>query len=261
MLYLHGVPSCRREQLLFPEAVLSDLGLRVISIDRPGWGSTDPLRGDRVARSSDALDVADHLGIDTFSLMAVSSGGSYAVVRAATSPERVERVVLVGGQMPYDDDDAISTLVPDQLALLPALRQGRNERLVAGIDAYRNELLAAPFTVLEPTLATFSDPERALVHAPWFRAALEDEIREGLRASVEGLVEDLLTWPKPFEVDLSDVRCPVRAIHGTIDDWEPLSNLRRFLPAFRDAQLFTVDGGNHLAPMVHPYVTLSLLTG
>ena len=34
---------------------------------------------------------------------------------------------------------------------------------------------------------------------------------------------------KPFEFSLDAVQCPVIAVHGTMDDWEPLSNLRRIL--------------------------------
>jgi pimeloyl-ACP methyl ester carboxylesterase len=38
VVYLHGMPGCRREQRIFPDSVLERLCLRVLSIDRPEWG-------------------------------------------------------------------------------------------------------------------------------------------------------------------------------------------------------------------------------
>jgi len=91
VLYLHGQPGSRREQLLIPAEVLERFGVRLISVDRPGYGNTDPLPGDRLARSSDVLTVCDALQIDSFPLVAVSAGGSYALALAGSAPDRVER--------------------------------------------------------------------------------------------------------------------------------------------------------------------------
>lgn len=260
VLYLHGMPGSRLEQCLFPDRALARVGVRLISVDRPGWGLTDPLSGDRVARSRDVLAVADHLGIERFPLMAVSAGGSYAVALAATAPSRVARLLLVSAQMPYDDEAAIASLQPDQLALVPAMRLGRVPVVVDGITAYRAEVLEDPVGRFWPSFATLSPAERALVDTTPGREMLIDDIVEGLRASAEGLIEDLLSWPRPLEVDPADIRCPVIAIHGTADDWEPLPNLRRILRQVPSAHLWLCEGTNHFGPLLYPLATLALAT-
>lgn len=83
-------------------------------------------------------------------------------------------------------------------------------------------------------------------------------MQEGVRARVDGALDDLLTWPTPFEVDLASVRCPVVAFHGTADDWEPLTNLRRILGGLSDGQLITAEGLNHFAPELYPELVLAL---
>jgi len=119
VMYLHGFPGSRLEQCLFPYEALERVGVRLISVDRPGWGLTDPLAGDRVARARDVLHVADHLGIDQFPLMAISAGGGYGVALAATAPTRIARLVLVSAQAaPYDDPATITRMQPGQLASL-----------------------------------------------------------------------------------------------------------------------------------------------
>lgn len=75
-----------------------------------------------------------------------------------------------------------------------------------------------------------------------------DDVTEGVRARVDGLLDDFLTRPRPFDRDPHLVRCPVRAVHGTSDDWEPLRNLKRMLAEIPDAQLVALDGLNHLGP-------------
>jgi pimeloyl-ACP methyl ester carboxylesterase len=258
VLYLHGMPGSRGEQRVFPDEVLADVGVRIISVDRPGWGDTDPRPGDRPTRARDALDVADALGLERFVAMGLSSGGSYALTLGAVAPDRVERVVLACGQMPYDDEDAVQDLIPEQLALLPVLGKGRSGLVDQLMTAWCESLLADPLGVLEQSVGSFSEEELALLAEPWWRDVLTEEIRAGCRAGIEGAVDDLLAWPTPFEVDLADVRCPVRAIHGTADDWEPIANLRRILSQIPQAQLIEVEGMSHLAPEVHARTTLSL---
>lgn len=259
VLYLHGMPGSRLEQLLFTDAALAHAGLRMISVDRPGWGLTDPLPGDRVARGQDVPAVADHLGIGRFAVVAVSSGGSYAVALAATAVDRVSRLLLVSAQMPYDDDDAIASLRPDQAVLLPVARHGRRPALVDGCAAYRTQLLEDPIGRLAAPFDTLTPAERAFIDDPAIRDLLVADATEGVRASSEGVIDDLLAWPYPFEVDPARVRCPTIAIHGTEDDWEPLANLQRILPRIPGAELWLCHGRNHFGPLLHRRALLALL--
>jgi pimeloyl-ACP methyl ester carboxylesterase len=258
VVYLHGMPGSRREQCLFPDESLNRFGIRLVSFDRPGWGETDPLRGSRPERCRDLLDACDALGLDSFAVLAVSAGGTYALTLAAIAPDRVEAVVLAAAQMPYDDEASIQTLVPDQLALVPFLRLGPTKEVIEGAKTYRRHVLRDPVAALEPSLATFSERERALIAEPSFREILSDEMAEGLRLRVDGLLDDLLLWPLPFEVDVTTIACPVRAFHGTADDREPLTNLRRILGRLRGAEMLTAEGMNHLAPQLYPDLVMSL---
>jgi pimeloyl-ACP methyl ester carboxylesterase len=259
VLYVHGWPGSRLEQALIPTSVLDRFRVRLISVDRPGYGNTDPLAGPRSARIRDVLHVADALGVDRFPVIGVSCGGANVLTLAAIAPERVTRVLAVSGQMPYDDDEAIATLAPDQLAELPLFRRGRTPELERACEAERASWHGDPIAWLEGALDTFSEAERRLVAEPWFRDALAADVTEALRPGSEGIVEDSLLCVQPFDVDVSAVRCPVLAVHGTADDWEPLPNLRRTLGTIEDVTLFLVDGANHLGPFRYPDLLLSLV--
>ncbi|WP_168582805.1 alpha/beta fold hydrolase [Gephyromycinifex aptenodytis] len=74
----------------FARSTRQQLGLRVISIERNGFGQSafDPALGydDYV---SEVRSVLDHLDVDEFVIMAISGGGAYAAHLAAAMPERV----------------------------------------------------------------------------------------------------------------------------------------------------------------------------
>jgi pimeloyl-ACP methyl ester carboxylesterase len=255
VMYLHGSPGSRREQDLIPGEVLVRFGVRLVSIDRPGYGETDPLAGDRVVRSADVISLCDELGIERCPIIAVSAGGSYALTVAAMAGDRIERVVLCCAQMPYDDEQAIQTVVPNKLGLIPLLRAGRSDQLLAGIGAFRDRLLADPAGGLKEISTLTAQEERWLELR---HTVFADDVATGLARSAEGVVDDLLAWPNPFEIDPSRVRCPVRAVHGSIDVGEPLSNLQRVLALLPDTQLFLLDGLSHVGPLMYPDLLISL---
>lgn len=260
ILYLHGCPGSRLEQLLIPLEVLCRFRARLISVDRPGYGNTDRLSGERSARVHDVLSVCDALGIDRFPAMGVSAGGSNVLTMAANAPDRVTRVVSVSGQMPYDDDDAITTLDAGQARELTALRAGRTAALDKRYARWRSSLLENPLGLFGP-LATFSDRERAWFSQEGIKGVVLADIPEGVRPGWEGLLDDGLACVKPFDVDVTSIRCPVRAVHGSADDWEPLPNLVRVLEQISDTQLFVLDGLNHFGPLLYPDLLVSLALG
>jgi pimeloyl-ACP methyl ester carboxylesterase len=65
----------------------------------------------------------------------------------------------------------------------------------------------------------------------------------------------------PLEFELSDVRCPVRAIHGTIDDLEPYANLERAAERLTDCAIVALPGRGHFGPFLWPDSIFGLLSG
>ncbi len=87
VLWCHGGPGSRLEpQALAANA--SKAGLRLIGIDRPGYGRSTPQPGRTIGSwTPQALAVADRLGIERFAVVGVSTGGAYALALAANAPQ------------------------------------------------------------------------------------------------------------------------------------------------------------------------------
>src|SRR5258708_7816370 len=93
VLWCHGGPGSRLEPVHL-DASAAAAGVRIVGVDRPGYGLSTPLPGRTVSGwASDALAVADHLGMSEFVTVGVSTGGAYALAVAALAPGRVRGVV------------------------------------------------------------------------------------------------------------------------------------------------------------------------
>ncbi|MGY0018746.1 alpha/beta fold hydrolase [Streptomyces sp. YJ-C3] len=126
VLYIGGTGTSARAVHMtdFFRTTRQDLGLRMISVERNGFGDTDydPALG-KADFAADALDVLDRLGVKDFKVVAISGGGPYAAELAASAPGRVSALHLAAALPPYGtkpaycglSDDALAAAVKDQI--------------------------------------------------------------------------------------------------------------------------------------------------
>ena len=113
LIFIHGNYSSRRwflNQLHDPPE-----GWRLIAIDMPNFGESDPLPGEITiqAYADYVLAFADALGLTEFALLGHSLGGSVAQTIAVTVPERVTHMILLGSAGPaghYTSDEHLGLL-------------------------------------------------------------------------------------------------------------------------------------------------------
>lgn len=77
IIFVHGFDSCRHDVLPVSQELLEELGVCLISYDRPGYGESDP-DPSKTERSNalDMEDLADQLGLgDKFYVIGFSMGG------------------------------------------------------------------------------------------------------------------------------------------------------------------------------------------
>jgi len=102
VFHFHGSGGSRLER---PAnlSILTDLGIRYISIDRPGHGDSSPKQGRELLDwPEDVACIADYLAIDKFHVLGWSAGGPHALVCAYKMPERVISGAIVSGLGPAD---------------------------------------------------------------------------------------------------------------------------------------------------------------
>jgi pimeloyl-ACP methyl ester carboxylesterase len=176
--------------------------------------------------------VVDSVGLDTFPLIGLSQGGAVAVAYAVRHPDRVERLVLVGGYARGRLARAETAEEREEAALdLQVGRVGwrRDD------PAYR-QVFAAQFLPDEPreTWDAFNALQRATT-------------------STENVVRFLDTFAN---LDVSgiagQVRCPTLVLHARRDRRVPTRQARELAALIPDSTLHLLDSGNHILTATEP---------
>jgi pimeloyl-ACP methyl ester carboxylesterase len=101
VFFFHRMPGSR----FFRPADVSTtrLGVRLICVDRPGYGESTFQPGRRILNwPQDIAHLANSLGIQQFYLAGHSGGGPYALACAFALPKRVIAVTVLSGAGPID---------------------------------------------------------------------------------------------------------------------------------------------------------------
>src|SRR5262245_62083412 len=240
VIWCHGGPGCRLEPACSAEAA-SRAGLRLIGIDRPGYGRSTPQPGRTIGGwVDDALTVADELGLEQFATVGISTGGAYALAVAAKSPRVIGAVACCAvtdmrwaeGKAMMPANERIWSAPSREAALEIADEMlGAGGANLAGIEAM-------PLAPSDRKL--FADPA-------WKRcwgACVPEMVAQGAVGFADDRIADGGGW---HTFDVRRIECPVVVLHGTSDTFAPVAlahYTQRIVPG---ASLDTRDGLGHFS--------------
>jgi len=215
VFYFHGFPGSRLEASMGQEAARR-IGVRLIAVERPGFGWSDHLPGRLITDwPDDVLDLARALGLTRFAVLGVSAGGPYAAACAARIPDHLTAAGIVSGLAPT---------TPQLLReLLPFNRAGLRLALRApGVLAAAAPLVqlvtgsAAGFLV--GNLArSVAEPDRALLQGSPLGVVLARSFEEAVRHGAAGMVREAILFARPWGEWLSSIGLDVWLWHGERD--------------------------------------------
>jgi pimeloyl-ACP methyl ester carboxylesterase len=258
VLLCHGLADSRLAAE-FLEPAARELGLCLITPDRPGTGRTDRRRLSQLADwADDAATVLDVLGVDSAAFLGVSGGGPFAAACAARIPARVRSLMLV---------------CPLGLPEWPTEGMAQGERLslalatrVPAFGGWCMSLLAAlarrgPDIFLWLTATNQPDVDvRALQQADMRETFLTCYL-EAFRRGGWGVAQDLRLLTRPWGFDLGSVTAPTSIHHGDADTTVPVQHARLYAEAIPGAQLQIHPGEGHFSILSRPQDILAALAG
>jgi pimeloyl-ACP methyl ester carboxylesterase len=114
LLFFPGTPASRLTPLPDADpAATRNAGVRVVVLERPGFGVSSPQPGRRIVDwPRDVAYVADALGIDRFAVAGMSGAGPYLAACGVALPDRVRAVGLLGVVCPLDAPGVRATMSP-----------------------------------------------------------------------------------------------------------------------------------------------------
>ncbi|MFN3338353.1 MAG: alpha/beta fold hydrolase [Dietzia sp.] len=264
LLHLHGTPGSRLE-VDFGSDLAERAGVRVIGVDRPGYGLSDPGPISLGGVARDVLAVADHLGVARFAVSAWSGGGAFALATAAAAPDRVTRVGIAGGLAPFDRmPGAREALTPgdlEALSHLPADPARAAELFLSGNSGSLDAMLSVRDDETAPWIDwMWADSDATVIADPASRRALFVNFHEALRQGAGAIAWDNVAFVGPWGFRVEDVRAPVHLWYGDDDEMAPPANGRWLAEHLGEADLTVYEGEGHLLPLAHWGEMLRALT-
>ena len=265
----HGMSSSRlMPGWMFPQESLAAAGVRMIGVDRPGYGlSKMPCVAGLAdwARAVGAL--ADHLGVGRFAVLAHSLGSAFALACAPALKDRLAIIVIASGMGPLrpgerfhsgsraeDLDWWLARRQSDwllealcRLSGTMVLRSARGDpqRFVQGLSR------RLPDADRQTTL-------RVLAH-PGARPAMIADLRESYRQGTTAMAADLLMYTRPWGFRLDEVTTTAHLWHGEHDPKVPITVARELATSLPHCQPHFASGG-HLMACDHTSEILRTLT-
>jgi pimeloyl-ACP methyl ester carboxylesterase len=224
VVFLPGCPDSRLTARSGDAAALK-AGVRLVAVNRPGYGRSDPAESGHLSVADDIIAIAEQLGVGPFAVLGMSLGGPYALACATRHPDRVSAVGVVASPAmtpeldpPFHRDD----LSPAQQAFFM--------RLAACTVAESVELFRPDFEeyvasqapqdsddiTLAGRLARELHPQDAELMTALPSAEVAAAAREAL-ASTHGYLRDAAATFRRWEFRPEQVRCPTWLWYGELD--------------------------------------------
>jgi pimeloyl-ACP methyl ester carboxylesterase len=246
VVHSHGTPGGRLVAYKTP----AGSGVRHVSLDRPGFGLSDPQPGRTVGdHAADVERVLDHLGIDRFSVLGWSGGGPHALGIGALLSGRVERVAVVGCPAPDGDPDF------DVTAGMPQINLESHRMLIERPEDDRQDVDKAVAAFLEDPesflgqIDAILDPvDVAASLATGIRPRMIVQLRDGFQSGAEGWFEDDIVTVRPWGFALDDVKAEVWLLHGERDRLVPIAHGRYLASKLTRCKASFLPEDGHVSP-------------
>ena len=222
VLHFHGSSSSRLERPP-DENILPDLGIRLITADRPGHGLSEFQPGRRLLDwPDDVAALADYLTIDKFAVSGWSFGGPYAMVCAYRMPERITAVALISSFAPYDRPGSTAGMarfnkIGLALARWMPWQFGRQFMKIQG-RALRDN----PEATARKMMSSLPAADQAVLNHSQVQEVLLHSMGEAYRTGVNGAAWEGVMLVRPWGFRLQDISAPVHIWQGEADVNDPL---------------------------------------
>jgi pimeloyl-ACP methyl ester carboxylesterase len=243
LLHFHGVPDGRFGWGAGPAC--EERGVRLIAVDRPGVGGSDPKPGRTVLDwTSDVEELVERLGIGRFGVGGHSAGGPYALACGRQLGDRVDSVALIGGAGRLDRPGVASQTHTARAWWLAARLPGVMAVAYTGSGRLTRR---SPALALKLLAANFPPVDREVINRPEVAARLRLAYVEATRGGGgRGLAEDMRVLLAPWGFEPAEIGVPVLVFHGRRDAIAPLAHAEHWTETLADARPVWFEDAGHL---------------
>lgn len=255
LLHFHGVPDGRFSW--GGGSACREHGVRLIAVDRPGIGGSDPKPGRVVADwPADVAELAEGLDLDNFAVSGWSAGGPYALACAHELQPRIDAVALISGAGRLDLPGFV-----EQMSTASAWKLAARvpSALTLAYLALSRLARRSPGAAQKVLFSGISKADRAVIDRPNVGRRLVSAYVEATRPGGRGLTEDMQALLSPWGFDPAEIDLPVHLVHGTRDTIAPPAHAEYWIETLQAARAVWVENAGHFLIEDHVEEVLDML--
>ncbi len=245
VFYFHGLPGSRLQR--HPDdSIATELGVHMITIDRPGFGLSDFQPGRKLVDwPGDVAQLADALKIDQFAAIGLSGGGPYLLACAYNMPERITSATVISGMGPVDWPGAMKGMITSMRLGIGIIRRVPWElaRLAFEPAARIARLNPAAAKKLVPNSAPKAD--REAFARPEIQAIDRQDLIEAFRNGGRAVYWEIVLLTTPWGFRLEDIHKKIHLWHGDEDSTVPPHLARHVARTLPDCEPRFYPGEGH----------------
>jgi pimeloyl-ACP methyl ester carboxylesterase len=233
-----------------PDPVVTQArNVRLLSIDRPGYGRSDPVGAGQWATVASAADdlaaVLDSLHVERVGVVGWSAGGRVALALAARRPDLVSRLVVIATPAP---DEELPWIAPGEREALERLRELAPEQAHAELGRRLDALVPVdPLAADALWLLAAGPTDEAVLRLPGARARLGEMLQAGFAQGARGLAADIAGYClQPWGFEPAAVQAETLLLYGSRDPVAGPPHGRWWQTRLPDARLELAPGAGHL---------------
>lgn len=212
VFYFHGMPGSQLEAQP-ADAIALDLGIRLITPDRPGYGYSEAQDNFSLLDWPNAVSqLADKLNLNRFSILGFSGGGPYALACAHKIADRINQLTLVSSPAPFDTDVMQNHISADFKPLYELAAADYS----AAIEQI-SQMAPTPESLLNIMQTSLPPADRELFNQKHFQKQYLENLTISMRNGVNGIVNDLRNIKLPWQFNLQEIQAHVDIWHGRND--------------------------------------------
>jgi pimeloyl-ACP methyl ester carboxylesterase len=223
--------------------------VRLISVDRPGYGRSQPVSAGAWATVASAADdlafVLDSLYLERVSVVGWSAGGRVALALAARRPDLVERLVVIATPAP---DSEVPWIADEQRAELERLGALSPEEAHANLGASLASVIPEdPHSPESLWLLGAGPADDGALEADGVRARLGQMLQAAFVQGPGGLAADIAGYClQPWGFEPQSVEAETLLLYGSGDALAGPRHGRWWQSKLPDARLEVIPGAGHL---------------
>jgi pimeloyl-ACP methyl ester carboxylesterase len=259
---MHGTPGSRLGPKVRP-IVLHQLGVRLVCYDRPGYGDSDRRKDRTVADAAeDVRHIANHLGVDTFSVVGRSGGAPHALATAAILGDRVDRVAALVTLAPPDapDLDWYSGMT-DANVRDYSHADNDEAKLIESLRLQADRARRDPASMLDNLRSQMTRADQSAVRSSTIQGLLTDTYREAMRVGPYGWIDDVLALRREWGFEPGKILQPALFWHGERDNFAPVEHTLWLARQIENAEVRIQRETAHFGAMGILPTVLGWLTG